>query len=59
MPLQASTQATHTRGSLRGGVCAPQRGVWGSVPPDPGSVPTRKTRNPQILIICRLAYHRH
>jgi hypothetical protein len=30
MPLQASTPAIHTQGSLRGGVPPPQRGVWGS-----------------------------
>jgi hypothetical protein len=57
MPLFASTQTTHTRGSLRGGVCAPQRGVWGSEPPDPGSAHKNNTRNPQILIIVPTGSH--
>jgi hypothetical protein len=57
MPLFASTQTTHTRGSLRGGVCAPQRGVWGSEPPDPGSAHKNNTRNPQILIIVPTGLH--
>jgi hypothetical protein len=55
MPLQASTQEIHSQGSLRGGDPPPQRGVWGSVPPDPGSAPTRKIRRPQIRIVYRLA----
>jgi hypothetical protein len=37
---------------------APQRGVWGSVPPDPGSAHTKKTRIPQIPLakplLCRI-----
>ena len=32
---------------------ASQRGVWGSEPPDPGSVHTSETRNPQILYVYR------
>jgi hypothetical protein len=32
---------SYTMGSLRGCVLAPQRGVWGSEPPDPGSISTR------------------
>jgi hypothetical protein len=32
-----------------------QRGGWGSEPPDPGSAPTSKNRNPLIHIICRSA----
>jgi hypothetical protein len=53
MPLQASTPEIHSQGSLRGGDPPPQRGVWGSVPPDPGSAPTRKICIPQVFI----AYH--
>jgi hypothetical protein len=55
MPHQASTQVTRTQGSLRGGVPPPQRGVWGSAPPDPGSALTRNICNPQILIVEQLA----
>ena len=71
MPLQASTHAIHTQGSLRGRRfalafvprrfsksrerSASQRGVWGSVPPDTGSAHTSKTRTPQVLIAYRLA----
>jgi uncharacterized protein len=43
--------ATHSQGSLRGGDPPPQRGVWGSVPPDPGFAHTKKTRLPQIPIV--------
>jgi hypothetical protein len=39
-----SNNLTLTRGSLRGGVCASQRGVWGSKPPDPGSAHTNKSQ---------------
>jgi hypothetical protein len=52
MPLQASTPAIHNAGEFEGRHPAPQRGVWGSVPPDPGSALTSKTRNPQVLIVC-------
>ena len=38
----AHTPSIPLQGSLRGGVPPPQRGDWGSVPPDPGSAPTRK-----------------
>jgi hypothetical protein len=59
MPLQASIQVTLTQGSLRGGVPPPQRGVWGSVPPDPGSALTRKICLSQIRIVCRLPTHQN
>jgi hypothetical protein len=59
MPHQASTLAIHTQGSLRGGVPLPQRGVWGSAPPDPGSAHTRKNRNPQVLIVYHSASNSH
>jgi hypothetical protein len=32
-----------------------QRGGWGSVPPDPGSALTSKTRSPQVYILCPYA----
>ena len=38
---------------------APQRGAWGTDPPDPGSAPARKVCLLQVLIVCRLANHQH
>jgi hypothetical protein len=45
------TQIKPYVGEFEGRRKAPQRGDWGSEPPDPGSVHTKKNRNPQILII--------
>jgi hypothetical protein len=75
MPPQASTPAIHNAGEFEGAAIrarrvprrfsesrerpAPQRGVWGTDPPDPGSVHTSKTRNLPVLIICRLACHKY
>jgi hypothetical protein len=55
MPLQASTQEIHSQGSLRGGDPPPQRGVWGSEPPDPGSAPTKNICTPQVSTVYRYA----
>ncbi len=40
-------------GGLGGGHSPTQWGVWGSEPPDPGSVLTNNNRNPQVFIIYR------
>jgi hypothetical protein len=41
-PHPATHKSNLTQGSLRGGVPPPQRGDWGSEPPDPGSAYTRE-----------------
>ena len=46
------------RGGSGGGHSPNRRGVWGSEPPDPGSVLTFNNRNPQVFIIYRSAYYR-
>ena len=38
---------------------APQRGVWGSEPPDPGFAPTRDIHVPQVLIVDGSAKHQY
>ena len=59
MPLQASTQAIHTQGSLRGRRLALLGSAEGlarqdSVPPlNGGSAHTSKTRTPQVLYVYR------
>jgi hypothetical protein len=57
MPHQASTQLTRTQGSLRGGVPLPQRGVWGSAPPDPGSASTRNICRSPVSIVYSYAQY--
>ena|GEM_PF-3693323 len=42
MPLHASTQIEPYAEEFEERRSAPQRGGWGSEPPDPGSAPTRK-----------------
>ncbi len=52
------SQTTYAlRGGLGGGHSPTQWGVWGSEPPDPGSVLTSNNRNPQVFIIYRSASH--
>jgi hypothetical protein len=58
MPLQASTPAIHNAGEFEGQRPAPQRGVWGSEPPDPGSAHTSKIRISLVLIVCLDALNR-
>ncbi len=52
------TQIEPYAGEFERRCTASQRGVWGSEPPDLGSAPTSKTRNPQIYTACRFALDR-
>jgi hypothetical protein len=57
MPLQASTPAIHTQGSLRGGTPPLNGGSGGSLPQIRVLPTTKKTRIPQILIIVPINLH--